>query len=574
MSKSNKFTFNAVPTIRARRTKMDLSFNRKMSASVGKLYPFYVQEVYPGDTFKCKSNFVTRLTSSYIRPVMENVFLDTYYFFVPCRTVFNRWEEVFGENKNGPWAIQEKVNVPGFYEGSITSGSVGDYLGLPLGDYMLYDSDGNSDTYFDPINILPFRCFAKIWNEWFRDENLVDPVNIIMGYDVNDSELPNSNEWSATNYVGQLPKVSKYKDKFTTCLPEPQKGDAIEIGLAGGFLPLTAMGNNLPDAQLTPFDGLPVFGTENAINGGYGLGIAGTSVNGVNGGYLYGDTDFSSDLVGGTTFDIVSSNLGVKAENLGAVTVNEWRYAFALQRMLERDSLFGSRFCEYLLGHFGVSSPDARLQRSEFLGGGHVPLNTQQVAQTTPSSNDPFDSLGSLGAYSLSNSSARFMKGFVEHGFVIGVCCLRYKHSYQQGLEKFWTRIKREDYYDPVFAHIGNTPVYRSELFFDENEPNYKNGVFGYQEAWVDLRYRDNQICGQMRSGVENSLDVYHFADYYQDSPMLNKAFIEETPVYVNRTIAVDSDVQDQFIFDIYHQVEAIRPLPLYSVPGLIDHVW
>lgn len=581
---SKQFSFGSVPTIKARRTKFDMSYNLKTSMSVGTLYPVYLQEVVPGDTFKCSTSVVTRVTSSYLKPVMDNIYQDIYYFFVPCRICYDRWAEIFGENPRSAWANTEQVNAPRVGNFQVNSGTVADYLGLPLAPQGV-DMQVTPESRFG-LQAIPFRAFAKIWNDWFRDENNIDPVNVLTGESTSVENL-NNNPWSATNYTGRLPKVAKFHDYFTSCLPSPQKGDAVELSLGSGFLPLSTTSESIKPFGTTANDilqlqlGSFVNGAWSPMNrtGITNLGLASTDVNGeydvTPTNLSAGGTNVSASAYKNGTYDVrvIGSNLGVYADNLQAVSVNDLRYAFQLQKLLERDSRGGTRYVEFILSHFGVTSPDARLQNPEFLGGKRIPLNVQQVAQTNKPGNESLnDSLASLSAYSLTNGNAGFSKGFTEHGFIIGVSCLRYKHSYQQGVEKFWTRNKRTDFYDPVFSNIGEQPVYKTELFFGESISAPIDEPFGYNEAWADMRYRRNVITGQMRSGVENSLDVWHFADNYTSSPSLSEAFIQETPVYVNRTLAVDSDVQDQFIVDMYHNVEAIREMPLYSIPGLIDH--
>lgn len=576
---AKQFSFGSVPTIKARRTKFDLSYNVKTSMNVGTLYPVYLQEVVPGDTFKVDSSVVTRVTSSYLKPVMDNIYQDIYYFFVPARLVYDKWAEVFGENRHGSWANTEDVRVPrikpyltgGSYGFSV--GSVGDYFGLPVEQFISMDDTYDFQSTRLGISILPFRAFALIWNDWFRDENNVDPCNIVKGT-IGQYERCNDSEWSPTNYTGKLPKVAKFHDYFTSCLPSPQKGDAVELALASGFVPLSATSYNplnSKTSELQPLGNPLAVGFNSALTGSIGLlstynASTGKDLAGV---YV---SEFDTDR---PTNAITHTNLGIDSSSLQAVNVNDLRYAFQLQKLLEKDARGGTRYVEYILSHFGVTSPDARLQNPEFLGGKRIPLNVQQVAQTNaPNIAGLNDSLGSLSAYSLTNGNSRFSKGFTEHGYIIGVSCLRYKHSYQQGIEKFWTRHKRTDFYDPVFANIGEQPVYKSELYFSQHlyDDEELDEPFGYNEAWADMRFRHNQITGQMRSSVENSLDIWHFADQYESVPYLNQEFIEETPIYVNRTLAVDSDVQDQFIVDIYHKVEAIREMPLYSIPGLIDH--
>ena len=509
---SKQFSFGSVPTIKARRTKFDMSYNVKTSMNVGTLYPIYLQEVVPGDTFKCNSSIVSRVTSSYLKPVMDNIYQDIYFFFVPSRICYDRWAEIFGENPRSAWANTEDVKAPRIGNYNVSSGSVGDYLGLPL-----LEVDGSVCD--DPVNsrfgiqAIPFRAFAKIWNDWFRDENNVDSVNVLTGETTSVENL-NSRPWSATNYTGKLPKVAKFHDYFTSCLPSPQKGDAVELALGTGFLPIRTNGNVMssvdPNTE-NPYNSSIRF-SFGAFNSGVGVGEftpASDSVLGLRQqsnevrafAQSEGDFPFTTlDASSGNPMFLHYTNMGVNADDLQAVSVNDLRYAFQLQKLLEKDARGGTRYVEYILSHFGVTSPDARLQNPEFLGGKRIPLNVQQVAQTnTPENASMDDSLGSLSAYSLTNGNAGFSKGFTEHGFIIGVSCLRYKHSYQQGVEKFWTRNKRTDFYDPVFANIGEQPVYKTELYFGEGlSSDNLDEPFGYNEAWADMRFRRNMITGQM----------------------------------------------------------------------------
>lgn len=560
--------FSSVPQIRAPRSRFDLSFGHKTSASVGDLVPIYCQEIYPGDTFNCKASFVGRLTSSYLRPVMDNLFVDINFFFVPSRLVYDKWAQIFGENRESAWAQTEEVVAPTIerpegYQIIVKSHSVGDHLGLPI--------EENLPT---GISILPFRAFAKIYDDWYRDQNLIDPMYIHTG-DWDFDELPNGADWSPSNYVGNLPKVAKFHDIFTSSLPGTQKSaNPIELPL-GKYAKVVPVGTyNDPDfhfwdntkANLTfatgktssPDASYEVLYNTYGITGNAELRVGQESA------FARGDTS----AVGGW-------NMYADLSDAGILSVPDLRYAFQLQRILERSARSGTRYTEYLLSAFGVQSPDARLQRTEYLGGKRVPLSVQQVAQTTRGE-DEDTKLGSLGAFSLSNGQTGYQKGFVEHGFVIGVLCIRQHHTYQQGVEKFWQRSSRFSFYDPALASISEVPVYRSEVFA-AGEDDVRDNIFGYQEAWYDLRYRPSMVSGDMRTdaqrfGASTSLDIWHYADDYANAPTLNQDFVEETPEFVDRTIAVPSTSIDQFIFDLYFSQTAIRRLPTYSVPGLIDH--
>lgn len=553
----NKFSFSAVPTIRKKRSMFDLSHSIKTSMSAGKLYPIYLQEVYPGDTFKCDTSIVARVTHSFAKPVMDNAFMEVYYFFVPNRLVMDDWASVMGENKKGAWAQEYPVKVPHCRGGQVAPKSIADYFGLPVGVVPA------------GINMLPFRGYALIWDEWYRGQSTEQPMHVLKTDDtvVNSSEQLNNNVWAPNNYTGQLAPVSKMHDYFTSCLPEPQKGSSVDL-FPNGVLPVVTSDLTLEDVELNPYNmpALSLYAHGQYVGGkSYDLGFSGGAPN--QDGFI--QSEIKSKESGSNTLDgssyVIPANLFAQA----GININDLRYRIALQRILEKDALGGTRYTEYLLSHFGVSSPDARLNRTELLGGQRIPLGVQQVAQTSaPSSESP---LGALGAYSLSNGTCRFTKGFVEHGFVFGLACIRQFHTYQQGIEKFWHRTERFDYYDPSFARIGEQPVYESEIFnakTPNNVVDLKKTIFGYQEAFADLRFRPNRVTGDMRSDASNSLDIWHFADDYKNAPTLNSGFIHETPVYIDRTLTVPSTSQDQFIVDFYHKNIAYRCMPLYSVPS------
>lgn len=583
MAKKSNFVFGSVPMIKASRSRFDLSQSIKTSGNVGKLYPFFCQEVYPGDTFKIKSTILSRLASSYLRPVMDNLFLDQYFFFVPSRLVFDKWAQVFGENKSGKWANTIPPRVPTFMNSGDTGNialhdNVCAYINLPVGQEI----GGN----IRDISLLPYRAFALIYDEWFRDENNVQPMQIQKG-DAVSSEVLNNNDWAPNNYLGKCPNVAKFHDYFTTCLPSPQKGDAVQA-LGTTVSPV----NTYPTSELgfsSVKDRLDSFvGKSNLLWGRYAINTSGVSTTSVVESaspwqYCVGvnceQTDLNTgDYIRGVTNEVASTggtfeNIGMIPYNLGVavnpVTVNDLRLAFQTQKMLEKDARGGTRYREYILSHFGVSVADSRVQVPEFLGGKRSPLNVQQVAQTSQATTD--SPLASLGAYSLSFGKAGFSKGFTEHGYIIGCMCLRYHHTYQQGVERYAFRTERLDFYDPVFANIGEQPVYKKELYAAAGN----DVVFGYQEAWADLRYRPSRVSGQLASKSTNTLDIYHFGDEYANAPTLSEGFINETDTNFARTIAIDdaqSTDSDQFVFDIYVQNDAIRELPVYSVPSLIDH--
>lgn len=541
---ANNYVFNTVPTIKHSRSRFDLSHSHKTAMNAGDLIPFLVQEIYPGDSFDIDSKAVVRATSAFLKPVMDDCFLDMFYFFVPNRLVDTRWQAVMGENTQSAWAPSGTVQAPVVYpSASVPVGSIADYMGIPTN--MAFTS-----TNAPAINLYPFRAFALIWNDWFRDENVAPPMSIQKG-STSVKESFNSDPWSVTNYTGMPPKVAKVHDYFTSALPEPQKGNAQSI-VGTQFYPVIPLSVD----------------TGNLISNRTKVVIAGPSVPVSTPTTL--TTDSASYLVGSSTTGSPTSNFlgfdNLFARNDQGISVNDLRLSVQLQKQLERDARSGSRYIEYIRAAFGVDAGDYRLQRPEFLGGSRNPISIQQVPQTSQGTSE--SPLAELGAYSLSMGSARAKKGFVEHGFVIGVMCIRQYHTYQQGVERFWRRQNRIDYYDPVFQSIGEQPVYQNELY----ALSTKDAIFGYQEAWADLRYRPNRVSGKMRSTVTDSLDIWHFGDEYSSAPVLNQTFINETPQFIDRTLAVPSTMEPQFILDIRINEYATRCLPTYSVPSLLDH--
>lgn len=541
---ANNYVFNTVPTIKHSRSRFDLSHSHKTAINAGDLVPFLVQEIYPGDSFDIDSKAVVRATSAFLKPVMDDCFLDMFYFFVPNRLVDTRWQEVMGENTQSAWAPAGTTQAPTVsVKAPVTVGSIADYMGIPAG--MSFSSSSAPI-----INLYPFRAFALIWNDWFRDENVTPPMSIQKG-SAAASEALNADSWRVNNYTGMPPKVAKVHDYFTSALPEPQKGSAQSIVGTQLYpvIPLSVDSGNLISQQTK----VVIAGPSTPVSTPSALATSSAS-------YLAASSPASAPTSTFLGFD------NLFARNDQGISVNDLRLSVQLQKQLERDARSGSRYIEYIRAAFGVDAGDYRLQRPEFLGGSRNPISIQQVPQTSQGTTE--SPLAELGAYSLSMGSARAKKGFVEHGFVIGVMCIRQYHTYQQGIERFWRRQNRIDYYDPVFQSIGEQPVYQNELY----ALSARDDVFGYQEAWADLRYRPNRVSGKMRSTVTDNLDIWHFGDEYSSAPVLNQAFINETPQFIDRTLAVSSTSEPQFILDIRINEYATRCLPTYSVPSLLDH--
>lgn len=545
---SSRFALN--PTrLDMSRSRFDRSSSYKTTFNVGDLIPFYVDEVLPGDTFSIDTSKVVRM-QTLLTPVMDNIYLDTYFFFVPNRLTWIHWRELMGENTQSAWLPEIEYSVPQITapSGGWQVGTIADYMGIPTGIAGL------------SVNAMPIRAYALICNEWFRDENLTDPLNI----PVTDATVVGSN---GSNYVtdvakgGKPFKAAKYHDYFTSCLPAPQKGPDVSIPV-GTLEALPVVTGDSHSVNSTPL----------YFNKRSQTMILGLNRNTSVDENLRLDTlNTTSGLTSFLNVNPVPENLWADASGYASVaTINQLRTAFQIQKLYERDARGGTRYIEILKSHFGVTSPDARLQRPEYLGGSRIPININQVVQNsgTPSDGTP---QGTVAAYSLtSDSHSDFTKSFVEHGFIIGLMVARYDHTYQQGLERFWSRKDRFDYYWPVFANLGEQAVLNKEIFAQGTDED--DEVFGYQEAWADYRYRPSRVTAEMRSSYAQSLDVWHLADYYSIRPSLSDSWIREDSKTVNRVLAVSDNVSAQLFCDVYIRCLATRPLPLYSIPGLIDH--
>nr|WNN13288.1 MAG: major capsid protein [Gokushovirinae sp.] len=559
MSRNNESHFATLPKVDISRSTFDRSASLKTSFNVGQIVPFFIDEVLPGDTFDIKTSKVVRMPSL-ITPVMDNIYLDTYYFFVPNRLVWSHWKEFNGENTESAWLPKTEYEIPQLTapNGGWNVGTLADYFGIPTGVSKL------------SVSALPFRAYALIMNEWFRDQNLSDPLSI----PVDDATVQGVNTGTFVTDVakGGLPyTAAKYHDYFTSCLPSPQKGPDVEIPVAEAAKYAVVTGDPVDNSL---FSKPMTWQTRNGSN---------VNFNNLRNPYLVG-ADFSStgsvskgtSLVSGGTpsveaRDVVPGNLwAVGTGSAQAATINQLRLAFQVQKLYERDARGGTRYIEILKSHFGVTSPDARLQRPEYLGGNRLPITINQVLQQSGTLDAGTPQGTPTGQSLTTDVHGDFKKSFVEHGYIIGVMVARYDHTYQQGIERFWSRKSRFDFYWPVFANIGEQAVLNKEIYAQGSAKDEE--VFGYQEAWADYRYKPNRVTGEMRSQYPQSLDVWHLADDYDSLPSLSDSWIREDSGTINRVLAVSEKNSNQLFADIYVQNRCTRPMPMYSIPGLIDH--
>ena len=542
------YNFANAPTLKIQRTKHPMRWKKLTTMNMGQLTPLAVMEVLPGDTFKLDMKMLMRATTL-IKPLMDNMWLQVACFFVPNRLVDKHWEEIMGENKEGPFITNKttyevpRVTAP---TGGWNNGTIADHMGIPTKVENL------------EINSHPIKAYCQIWNDFYRDENIQNFTHITLEGDIQGS--------NGTNYVtdaekgGALLPVAKVHDYFTSALPEPQKGPDVMLPL-GSSAPVVGNGKAIGITNGTTEYGLAAY---SGSNGSYIQGAVNAKNQNVGWNGTYGDKPGAGAI--GLSENGQNSNIYADLTTATAATVNQLRMAIALQQMYELDARGGTRYIEIIKNHFGVQSSDARLQRAEYLGGKNIPIQISQVIQTSETASE--SPQGNTAGMSLTfDQDEYFTKSFEEHGTILILGAIKQEQSYQQGLPKMFSRFKRTDFYDPIFANIGEQPIYNREIYAQGNEID--DEVFGYQEAWADYRYKPNQVSGEFRSNDENTLDFWHLANDFSSLPTLGEDFIKETTANLDRALTVPSATQDQFIADFYFDAVAVRPMPPHSIPGL-----
>lgn len=533
-------SFSQVPRANIPRSSFNRSHSLKTTADADILFPILVDDVVPGDTFNVNMSFFHRLTSATVVPLMDNLRFESFFFFVPYRLVWENWEKFCGAQDDPGDSIDYTIPVISGTNGYTGEGSLWDYFGLPL--------DNKAGAHLDPddvtVSALPFRAYSLIWDEWFRDQNLQDSIYLARS-DISDDgpDVLNNISSAAGSTVQALPlKRGKRHDYFTSCLPWPQKGTAVDLPL----------GTNAPVYA----DGVPI----NQIS-------------------LLDQNGVERDLDSSGSTVLLENSVGtgpaqmfVDLSSATSATINELRLAFQTQRLLERDARSGTRYNETILAHFGVTVPDYRVQRPEFLGGGSDVVQLTTVPQTTYQGTQTVeDHKGAMAAIGTSSGSHGFTKSFTEHGVIIGLGNFRADITYSQGIDRYWMKQTRYDFYYPVLATIGEQAVTMAEIWTQGDGATTDDTVFGYQERYAEMRYKPSRLTGLMNVDAASNLDEYHLSEDFASQPSLDDSFIESnTGSPLDRAVAVPT--QPHFVCDFFFDMKCARPMPLYGVPGNLDH--
>lgn len=542
MNRNSENHFAVNPQVDIGRSCFQRNSDHKTTFNAGDLIPIYVDEVLPGDTFSMDMSALVRMTTP-IFPTMDNAAIDFYFFYTPTRILWDHWKELNGENRETAWAQKVEYSVPQVKleaeDSGWESGSIADYMGIPT-------KVGNIS-----VNALPFRAYGMIWNEFFRNQNTTPPTLVETG----DANVRGANDGTSQNkqaIVGGKPlKAEKYFDYFTGCLPAPQKGEPVVLPMSGN-----APVKLFTDKALTNESNVKLSFTSNdpTKNELANYTAAGTK-------------QTIARVTGVDGIDAYGAWLGTDLSKISTATINQLRQAFQIQKLLEKDARGGTRYREVLREHFGVISPDSRQQVPEYLGGYRMPINVNQVVQTSQTSSE--SPQGNVAAMSVTTmNQSMFTKSFTEHGYIIGLAVARYDQTYQQGLERMWSRKTRFDYYWPVLANIGEQAVLNKEIYIQGKDVD--DQAFGYQEAWADYRYKPSRVSGKFRSNASGTLDSWHYAQNYNALPTLTSDWMHAGNKELKRTLAVQNE--PDFIGDFYFMCKTTRAMPVFSIPGLIDH--